>query len=83
MEEIGLGEKGHGVMCVEDYNSAHKSHGSVAMEAIMVFFQQPLPWVLFVLGMLFLAGWIVANPTTSYKEINVVEKGICHTCSMG
>jgi hypothetical protein len=56
MEEIGLGEKGHGVMCVEDYNSAHKSHGSVAMEAIMVFFQQPLPWVLFVLGMLFLAG---------------------------
>jgi hypothetical protein len=29
MEEIGLGQKGHGAMCVEDYNSAHIHHGSV------------------------------------------------------
>jgi len=43
MENISLGEKGHGAMCVEDCNSAHKNHGSVAMEAIMAFVQQPPP----------------------------------------
>ncbi len=35
MENIGLGEKGHGAMCVEHCNSAHKNHGNVVMEAIM------------------------------------------------
>jgi len=35
MEKIGLGEKVHGAMCVEDCNSVHKSHGNVAMETIM------------------------------------------------
>ncbi len=43
MENIGLGEKGHGVMCVEDCNSAHINHGNVAMEAIMAFVWQPPP----------------------------------------
>jgi hypothetical protein len=43
MENIGLGEKRHGVMCVEDCNNAHINHGSVAMEAIMAFVQQPPP----------------------------------------
>jgi hypothetical protein len=41
MENIGMGEKGHGAMCVEHCNSAHKNHGSVAMEAIMASIQQP------------------------------------------
>ncbi len=27
MENISMGEKGHGVMCVEICNSAHKNHG--------------------------------------------------------
>jgi hypothetical protein len=35
MEKIGLVEKGHGAMCVEDCNSVHKSHSNVAMETIM------------------------------------------------
>jgi hypothetical protein len=41
MENISLGEKELGAMCVEDCNSAHKNHGSVAMEGIMAFLQQP------------------------------------------
>jgi hypothetical protein len=36
-ENVGLGEKKHGAMCVEDCNSAHRIHGSVAMEIIMAY----------------------------------------------
>jgi hypothetical protein len=43
MENIGLGEKGHGVMSVEDCNNAHINRGSVAMEAIMDSIRQPSP----------------------------------------
>jgi hypothetical protein len=39
MEKIGMGEKGHGAMCLEDCNSAHKSYGNVAMEAIVPYVQ--------------------------------------------
>jgi hypothetical protein len=50
MENIGLGEKGHGAMCVEDCNSAHINHGNVVMEAITASVQYPPPCLFWFLG---------------------------------